>query len=251
VFELLKLYWWLLLGLAVAVTWTVVQYRRQQRLGLCPNCGTRVPDDKDECPRCNRPFERPSQLSSRAQRRQMRALIVALLLAGYYVVRMYVVDASRVQSDPLEHQLEQSTSLIQRFLAAERSGQYLSSSSRTYGCEGEYPPPEEVIEPAASSRLVISNLRGDTAVFGVEYLLLGVLRGKRFVSDVRYDTVEFRLIPTAAGETETICDPGRPGAYHWGIDAANPRITSLDTRSVKQWQSALSQARNVLEGGAH
>jgi hypothetical protein len=134
---------------------------------------------------------------------------------------------------------------VERYLAAEQAGTYLSDSVRVYGCEDAYQPSTDITAPIARARIVQNTHTRDTAHVLVEYLVLGYAwSGERvagFRDSVRLDTVDFIVVRDSVGEARIGCGPYP--AMHTSVAAFERAFVSyLDSVSTTRWQSALRAA---------
>lgn len=149
------------------------------------------------------------------------------------------------QSATLSWGEEEARALVERFLAAEFAGNYLSEDTRIYGCEQDYQPSTDDVEPIGRSSILDAARMGDTLTVHVEYHVLG--RGhlgdrSSFTAGERRDTVPFRVVEDTLGTLRIYCGP-HP-ANHWGPRAVEAFLNSFDEPSRKEWAQAIESFRN-------
>jgi hypothetical protein len=242
--ELIEVYWWLILGIAAAILYSIRQYRQLQRTSRCPNCGGRVPPDHENCPVCNRPFEHPLRVSPRQQRLQKWALVVSLVLAGLYTYWMYFLDPDVVEVKKQRAELSRAAEMyVQRFILLEGAGRYDSLYTHLSGCDRAYRPELDTVELWARARVLGSELLRDTVLVRVEYLVLGYYYRGFFAADVHFDTVTIYVYPDTTGLARIDCD--RIDIHRWGVEAMGRLVGGLDESSRRAWEMALQQAAQL------
>lgn len=105
----------------------------------------------------------------------------------------------------------EALAIVQAFIRAELNGDYRSDAVRVYGCEGDFQPTTDTMEPVADARILDNNAVGDSVAVRVEYRVLGDAhvgdRRSSFTERIRADTTVFRIVKDTVGNPRVYCGP--------------------------------------------
>lgn len=152
--------------------------------------------------------------------------------------------ACGVQSRDFPPSVQEGRELVERFLAAELAGDYMSEATRIYGCEEDFQPSTDKVEPVTAATILRVSILDDTVQVSVEYQILGYGhfgdQASQFTADARVDTVMFRVVKDTTDQAQIYCGP-HP-ANHWGLATMERFVDTFDDASRSQWLGALERA---------
>lgn len=152
--------------------------------------------------------------------------------------------ACGTQSGVLPPAQDEGKAAVERFLAAELAGDYMSEATRIYGCEEDYQPSTDTVEPVGAANVLGVSTFEDTVRVHVEYWILGYSYlgdHSQFMAEARVDTVMFQVVKDTTNQVRIFCGPHT--ANHWGVAAMEPFLGTFDDRSHQQWLDAIEGFR--------
>ncbi|SRR6266516_1330017 len=148
---------------------------------------------------------------------------------------------------PPQRLVQEAAELVDRFVAADTSGQVDSAYALIYKTNCDVLPSADYIAPTASARRVGEEMHGDTVAIIVEYNVVGeasagdsrAMGGQnwRFVPGAKTERSRFNIVHDSAGHPWIDCDYHPP--IHLSVSLMGPYVERLDSASRAGWESAV------------